>query len=47
MPVYEIYINTVKASAKDVRELNENLKQKKDSIKRIVIFKNYVRIYTV
>lgn len=42
-----IYINTVKASAEDIKALINNLLEKKDRIKRVVKFKNITRIYTV
>lgn len=43
----DIYINTVKASAEDIKALINNLLEKKDRIKRVVRFKHSTRIYTV
>ena len=42
-----IYINKIKATAEDIKALFENVRQKKDSIKRVVFLKNSTRIYTV
>lgn len=42
-----IYINTIKASAEDIKALFDNVGQKKDHIKRVVFLKSCTRIYTV
>ena len=43
----EIFINTVKATPKDIQALKNALKNKKDCIKRIVLFQKSIRIYTI
>lgn len=42
-----VYINTIKANAEDLRTLKRDIKNGKNRIKRIVLFKNKVRVYTV
>lgn len=43
----DIYINTIKASKEDLKALKQALKNKKDRIKRIVLFQSKIRIYTI
>ena len=43
----EIYINTIKATAEDLKALKQAVKNKKDRVKRIVLFQSKIRIYTV
>ena len=43
----EIYINTIKATADDLKALKQAVKNKKDRVKRIVLFQSKIRIYTV
>ena len=43
----EIYINTIKATAEDLKALKQAVKMKKDRVKRIVLFQSKIRIYTV
>ena len=42
-----IYINKIKASAEDIKALFENVRQKKDRIKRLTVCYGQIRIYTV
>lgn len=42
-----IYINKVLADSKDIQALFENVRQKKDRIKRITFCYGQMRIYTV
>lgn len=46
MPIY-INILSEPATAEDIKALFDNIRQKKDSIKRVVFLKNCTRIYTV
>ena len=42
-----IYINKIQASKEDIKALFENVRQKKDRIKRLTICYGQIRIYTV
>ena len=46
MPIY-INVLTKPASAEDIKALLDNIRQKKDRIKRVVFLKSCTRIYTV